>query len=480
MKLKIFFILLLVLLSSCGVQVENDSSGESSNSSFSLSTSLSEEEVEECKQYRSWQQDYYSKNKDYRRCIYCNQYMLDMNCDLSEYPVNYYNLARSFIEMDEAENYEDANGNGLYDDGESYTDKNENFQYDIGGARPDSAFWALNLGLNVKGEDEILLELGAYIAKKSEDQNQRIYYLERVLESNEYNQRALEQLSDIYSQSELYEEQVDILDKWLEIKVCDQEGAVDEEEVCIPERKYNKAIGEKKRAYESLGYETSDVDLEKWEADKTNIVNGITFLRALESSENLEDLIDYAEEMLVYDDENITILSMKARAQENLFDYSSALETYEELYDITEEYAYAIDISKIYVTESDYKSAYLWSEKAIDISIDDKEKGASFYQRAETLYYLARSCEDKSINFWDKIVNQLALDDYTEAYKLKFYSAGTRKKELQDQSDYYLPKATDWALSASGVKEVSPSERNDKIDVPLKDCYSFIKRRVVK
>jgi len=505
MKFKIISIF-LILLCSCAVEVENDLAGDSSSSSSSTSRVLSEEDIEECATYRSWQNDYW-KSKEYRRCIHCNQYMLDLNCDLSikeiidtvmvidstyndttyeynvrieTYPVNYYNLARSFIEMDEIEDYEDSNANGSWDEGETFKDKNENGLYDIGGAKPDSAFWALDLGLNAKGEDEILLELGAYIAKESNNQEQRIYYLERALEANEYNQRALEQLSDIYRKTELYDEQVEILDKWLEIRVCDEDETSDGDDVCMPERKYDKAIGEKKRAYEQLGYETSDVDLEKWEADKTNLVNGIIFLRALEGLENLEDLIYYADEMLRYDDENITILTIKAEAQENIFDYEAALETYEELYDITGIYSYAIDVSKIYATNDDYESAYKWSEEAIDASTDDKEKGESLYQRGETLLYLARSCEDKNINFWDKIVYQLALEDYIESYNLKNYSAGTRKVELQEQGNYYLPKATDWALSASGVKEVSPSERNDKIDVPLKSCYSFIKRRVVK
>ena len=476
MKFKIIFIFLF-LLCSCAVEVEDDVASDNSSSSYSQARSLSDADIEECKQYRSWQQDYYSKSKDYRRCIYCNQYMLELNCDLSEHPVNYYNLARSFIEIDEIEEYVDTNENGVWDEGEAYTDKNENGLYDVGGAKPDSALWALELGLQVKGEDEILLELGAYIAKKSNNQEQRIYYLERVLESNEYSQRALEQLSDIYSRAERYEEQVDILDRWLEIKVCD-EGEDSQE--CMPERKYSKAIGEKKRAYENLGIETSEVDLERWEADKTNLVNGITYLRALESKELLEDLLEAADEMLIYDDENIMILSIKAEAEENLEEYDAALETYEELYGITGDYSYAINISKIHIANEDYESGYKWSEEALEGSINDKQKGESIYQRGETLLYLARSCEGKSIDFWDKIVYQLALEDYKESYKLRYFNAATRKSELEDQEDYYLPRATDWALSASGVKEVSPSEKNDKIDVPLKSCYSFITRRVVK
>ncbi len=59
--------------------------------------------------------------------------MMDLNCDLSENPINYYNLSRSFIELDQA--------------------------------KADSAFWALNAGMEINGDTEILLGLGAYISK---------------------------------------------------------------------------------------------------------------------------------------------------------------------------------------------------------------------------------------------------------------------------------------------------------------------------
>ena len=451
MKCKIKVLFLLIFLISCGPTVINDSSANSMTEGKTVSGTLSSDDIEECADYQNWQGDYW-KNKNYRRCIYCNLYMLDLNCDLSEHSVNYYNLARSFIEINAEE------------------------------TKADSAFWALNLGLSAKGENEALLELGAYIAKKANSQEQRIYYLERVLEINEQNQRALEQLSDIFSQNEQYEEQVEILDQWLEIKVCAEDDpplSEDDETVCMQERKYNKAIGEKKRAYDFLGYETSDVDLERWESDKSSIVYGITLLRALEELEKLDDLIERADEILYYDEENTVILGMKAEAQETLFDYEAALETYEQLYEITDEPKHAINISKILITESNYKEAYNWAEKAVEAS-DDREKGESIFQRAEALLYLARSCEDKNINFWDKIVYQIALNDYREAYGLKYYTAGTRKKELEDNRDYYLPKPTDWALNASGVSEVCPSCKNNKVDVPLKDCYDFITRRVKK
>ena len=122
----------------------------SNNSKGSANTrKLSEEEIEECKNYQSYQYDYW-KNRNYRRVIYCNMYMMDMNCDNSpDYQVNYYNLSRSFIEIENSQT--------------------------------DSAFWALKQGLREDGNNGILLELGAYLSHKTNNIDKQVYYLDKVI-----------------------------------------------------------------------------------------------------------------------------------------------------------------------------------------------------------------------------------------------------------------------------------------------------------
>ena len=127
-----YLLFFCMVLFSCATNTS--SAVEGSNQINSKSSILSDDDTKECMQYSSWQSDYW-KEKNYRRCIYCNMYMMDLNCDLSENRVNYYNLSRSFIELSPE--------------------------------KADSAFWALRTGMNVKGETEVLLELGAYIAQKT-------------------------------------------------------------------------------------------------------------------------------------------------------------------------------------------------------------------------------------------------------------------------------------------------------------------------
>ena len=66
-----------------------------------------------------------------------------------------------------------------------------------------------------------------------------IYYLDKVVSIDEKNPRVLEQLSDIYGQTDRYEEQIEIIDLWLKLE--------------LDEMSYKKAIGEKKNAYLQLG-----------------------------------------------------------------------------------------------------------------------------------------------------------------------------------------------------------------------------------
>ena len=432
MIVRLLYGLGIFIFCSCSTTINTT---EFQDSSLNISSKLSSEEDEECRLYQSYQYDYW-KNRNYRRTIYCNMFMMEeLGCDASEnYKPNYYNLSRSFIELDNAQ--------------------------------ADSAYWALKQGLKINKNNESLLELGAYVSRKTSNVQQQIYYLDRVVSINETNERVLEQLCDIYAQEERYEDQISIIDLWLKLELDDVS--------------YRKAIGEKKQAYEQLGRETSDVDKERWEADPSNAQNAIFFLEALRELEEFEELVKYSDEMLIYNRTNPQILELKAESYLTLYEYVLAQDVYEELYSIDSNYKYAIEISKILVEQEMYELAYTWSEKALSqASLDENKfgKGESLFQRAEVLYSAAQSCQSVSgeLNFWDKIVYEIALEDYIESYNNGQYNAATRKKFLQEN---YITTASDWFLNASGVLKACPSCRDDKIVPSLKSCYSWIVREV--
>ena len=436
---------MIFILFNCSV---TDEGIETATSSVPISN-LSDENNEECRLYQSYQYDYW-KNRNHRRTIYCNMYMMeDLGCDASDkHKPNYYNLARSFIELDPNVNCEDECG-----------------CVELGNCA-DSAFWALKQGLKINKNDETLLQLGAYISRKSDNIEQQIYYLDRVVSINESNAIVLEQLCDVYGQEGKYEDQIIIIDLWLKLDIDDAS--------------YRKAIGEKKQAYEKLGKETSDVDKERWESNPSNSQNGIYFLEALKELEQFEELVKYADEMLIYNRTNTRILELKAEGYLTLYEYAMARDVYEELYSIEKNYKYAIEVSKILIEQEIYESAYAWSEKALTQALLNENKtgkGESFFQRAEVFYGVAQNCQSASgeLNFWDKIVYEIALQDYIDSYNHGQYNAATRKKFLEEN---YITTASDWFLNASGVLKACPSCRDDKIVPPLKGCYSWINREV--
>ena len=77
MKIVNYYLLFICLvLFSCAT---NTTSGiEGSNQINSKTSTLSEDDTKECMQYSSWQSDYW-KEKNYRRCIYCNIYIGKMS-----------------------------------------------------------------------------------------------------------------------------------------------------------------------------------------------------------------------------------------------------------------------------------------------------------------------------------------------------------------------------------------------------------------
>ena len=124
---------------------------------------------------------------------------------------------------------------------------------------------------------------------------------------------------------------------------------------------------------------------------------------------------------------------MKADSYLTLYEYGMAREVYEELYLIDNNYKYAIETSKILVEQGTYESAYAWSEKALSQALLNENEfgiGESFFQRAEVLYSTAQSCQSTSgeLNFWDKVVYEIALYDYVQSYNKGQYNV----KQIRD------------------------------------------------
>ena len=138
---------MIFILFNCSVTDEGIETATNS-APISKFSKLSEEENKECELWRSYQYDYFKNSRNYRRTIYCNMEMMQvLGCDASnEHKPNYYNLARSFIELDPNANCDDT----------ETIDINECGCIELGNCA-DSAFWALKQGLKINKNDVMLV-----------------------------------------------------------------------------------------------------------------------------------------------------------------------------------------------------------------------------------------------------------------------------------------------------------------------------------
>ena len=151
-------------------------------------------------------------------------------------------------------------------------------------------------------------------------------------------------------------------------------------------------------------------------------------------------------------------------AQLNLYNEDLAIEAYESIANIDKtDYANSIELSKLYINKEEFEIALQWSEKAVQFS---GGKGIALNQRAEVYFSLAESCSGASLDFWDKLVFEIAWQDYSEAAQSGYSRAKGRADFLEENN---ISTSGDWFMS---------SENGDEIIPDKKECYSWVKRSI--
>ncbi len=310
----------------------------------------------------------------------------------------------------------------------------------------DSAAYIFKQGLKYLPNDISLLEVTAWNEGRMENIENQIFYYEKIIEIDESNTSIMKKLSDIYRDKEMYDDQLQIINKWLKID------------------KTNKiAIGEKKAAYLALGKDVSDVDRQRWEKDMSNIQYGLEYVNSLMNNENQNKALEVLLKLRTYDKFNKDILEKMSSIYLDNSENNLALDSFQNLYKIEKNYKTAIEISKILIEEEDYKSALDWSITAIE---DSGENGASLFQRAEVYFALADACSGESLTFNDKLVYEISFEDYSSALKKGFYRARARKEFLEENN---ITSKGDWFMLG-----------NETIAKPEGNCYDWITRKVSK
>ena len=310
----------------------------------------------------------------------------------------------------------------------------------------DSASIVFKKGMKYLDENSDFLGVYAWNEGKLNNIDTQIYLLEKQLALDESNNKVLEKLSEIYRENENYKEQLNILSLWLQNDPQNQ-----------------KAIGEKKAAYNALGLDETSIDRERWEKNPDNIQYGLEYVNGLLEQGLEEEMIMVLRELLTYDRAEKRVLKLLGETYISLSRDNEALEVYKNLYNINKtDYMIILEISKLYISLEKYKNAYSWVEKAIDIS---GGKGETYFQRAEVLFALAESCSGETLAFEDKIIYELSYNDYVKAVKKGFYRAKARRDFVGDNN---ITKSSDWFMRPETEQEFTPKN----------ECYSWVKKSI--
>ena len=310
----------------------------------------------------------------------------------------------------------------------------------------DSASFMFKKGMKYLDENSDFLSVYAWNEGKLNKSESQIFLLEKQLSLDESNVKVLEKLSEIYRENENYTEQLNILFLWLKVE---------------PENQ--KAIGEKKAAYNILGMDETTIDRERWEQNPSNIQYGLEYVNSLLDEGSEEDMVSVLKELLTYDRSHKKVLKLLGETYVSLSRDNDALDIYMSLYNVNKtDFTVTLEIAKIYTALNEYKNAYNWVEKAIDIS---GGKGETYFQRAEVIFALAENCSGELLTFEDKIVFELSYIDYVKAVQKGYHRAKTRRDFVGDNN---ITKSSDWFMRPD-------SERNF---TPRSDCYRWLNRSI--
>ncbi len=308
----------------------------------------------------------------------------------------------------------------------------------------DSAYWAIRQGIKYESDNGDMLELASWIAGKLGLTQDQIFYIDKILALDPENTGVLERMYNLYSDDNNYQEMLNIVQIWLKVD---------------PENK--KALNYKRNVYIALGKNPIDIDRERCDNDRSNVQNCLSYARELEKARSYQELPAVLNSILIYESGNTVVLKMLGETYLQLDKEDESISAYTKLFTLTRDYKIAIELSKIYLDNSDFKTALDWAQKAIGVSNDS---GEAYYYRGEIYLDAARNCTSGGLAFSDKLAYQMAYEDYSKAVENSYYSANARITSLKD----FIPTASDWFMRPDGEKEAKPEGA----------CYQWINRTV--
>lgn len=311
--------------------------------------------------------------------------------------------------------------------------------------RFDSSEFVLLDGLQKLPDNVELRKRLAYSFKKQEKFDQEIIEYERMIEMAPEDITILNDLSKLYKENNRFDDQIFILEKILNL---DGNNEIAQSELAM--------------AFEASGKDPLDVYRKRYDDNPENLSYGLDYADRLIQVDRQEDAIPILEEVINQDPSSKLAYRKLGEANKSIDQLKNAASAYEELFKIDpRDIRVAINISDIYLDDSDYRLALKWAEKA---SALDNSSGEGFGQKGKVYYFGWENFRQNPFTIDDRIVAKLAYDYFIKAEK-KGYGGFSKSTWLKENAKDILYGKAQWFMASDKIKRTrSISTTTDNYD----------------
>ena len=310
----------------------------------------------------------------------------------------------------------------------------------------DSAMWAFENGLSQEPDNIPLHENVAFLYQMMGESDKVIERYETIASLDPENIQRYRKLHDLYFRNALYEEDMNVLQKIIEMDPSDIAAKND----------YVTVV-------KLMGGDATELLEQRVKDNPGNTDFLLEYANAIYETGDYEKAVGLYEQVTAAEPEHMLALDRIASSYKNLDEPDNALKALKTILKIrgSDKNLY-YDIAEIYKISGQIQTAYSWANKTIAAQPKD---GRGYYIRGLVLEEAANFCQNergaKVPTIFDKLVYELALDDVKDSARLGYGGAKSRIEYLT----LMAPSKSDLFM------------HSDKF-APEGDCYKWIKRKV--
>ena len=296
----------------------------------------------------------------------------------------------------------------------------------------DSAEFVLLDGLQKLPKNIELRKRLAYSYKKQAKFDKEIIEYEKLIDLDQNNISVMNDLSKLYKENERYDDQIFILERILSI---DDGNEIAQSELAM--------------AFESSGKDPLDVYRKRYEDNLENLSYGLDYADRLIEADRAEDAISILTQVISLDPSSKIAYRKLAEANILIDDLVASARAYEKLFEKDPmDSRVAINISDVYLDNSDYRQALKWADKATSL---DSKSGDALGQKGKVYYYGWDNFRQNPFTNDDRLVAKLAYDYFINAEK-KGYRGFSKSVWLKENEKDILYGKAQWFMADDKVK----------------------------